>query len=174
MIGRQIPALAALAAAGFVAAGSPASAQALNVKAGLWEVTSTGQGTGVPPVDTSRMTAEQRARYEAVMKSRMNGAPKTRKTCITKEKLAKDPFEERENGTSCKRTYLTRTSTTMAFQEECAGGAGTRTTEGHFEARNPESVTGNVKIVVDRGGKTMTIHNQLAGRFVGASCGDVK
>lgn len=153
-----------------------ASAQTLNVKVGLWEVTTTGQTSGAPPIDTSNMTPERRAQAEAMMKSMMGNAakPHTVKTCITREKLEKDPFQEREEEQSCKRSYLTRTTSVMAFKEECTNPAGKTTAEGRFEAVNPETVKGTVKVTIDRMGKAMTMNNELSGKFVSASCGDVK
>ncbi len=64
--------------------------QPLNVKLGLWEVTSTTNVSGMPPIPDdvlARMTPEQRARMEAAMKARSGEGPKTtvRKECITKE-----------------------------------------------------------------------------------------
>ncbi len=164
------------AAALVILTSSAAAAQALNVKVGLWEVASKGQASGAPPMDTSNMTPERRAQVEAMMQNMMGNAakPHTFKTCITKEKLEKDPFQDREEEQSCKRSYLTRTTSVLSFKEECANPAGKTTAEGRFEAVNPESVKGTVKITIDRNGKAMTMNNDLSGKWIGASCGDVK
>jgi hypothetical protein len=153
-----------------------ASAQTLNVKVGLWEVTTMGQMSGAPPIDTSQMTPERRAQAEAMMKSMMGNAtkPHTRKTCITQEKLEKDPFEQREEEQKCKRSYLTRTSTVLAFKEECTSPDGNTTAEGRFEATSPETMKGTMKMLIDRAGKKMTMNNEISGKFVSASCGNVK
>jgi hypothetical protein len=169
--------LAVFAAFG-VATFAPADAadQVLNVKVGLWEVTNTGQATGAPPVDTSTMPPERAARMEAAMKAAMANAAKPRsfKRCITKEKLEKDPFQEREEANMCKRTYLTRTSSVFAFKEECATEGGKTTAEGRFEVVDSENMKGTVETVINRAGREMTMNNQLTGKFISASCGDVK
>jgi hypothetical protein len=63
-----IPRAGALAAA-LVLAG-PAGAQALDVKPGLWETTRTVESHGVPPLEEGRMTPEQKARVEAMIRQR--------------------------------------------------------------------------------------------------------
>jgi hypothetical protein len=162
---------------GFVAAavaGAVAlvSAQSFNVKVGLWEVTATVQAGGAPPVDTSAMTPEQRAQVEAMMKN-MTAKPHTNRTCITREKLDKNPFDNGD-GDACKHTVLQRTATVYAFKDECTGEDGATTNDARFVATTPEAVTGTVKIVRNRGGKVTTINSQITGKFVGSSCGDVK
>src|SRR5713226_7911176 len=70
----------------------------LNVKVGLWQITSTtaisGHLPGVPPETLARMTPEQRARYEAAMQKATQGQTTTRKHCVTQKDLDKDPFGE--------------------------------------------------------------------------------
>jgi Spy/CpxP family protein refolding chaperone len=60
-------------------------AQTLNVKLGLWETTFVAQTSGMPPIDTSNLTPEQRARIEAAMEMAKNRAatPHTVRTCLT-------------------------------------------------------------------------------------------
>ncbi len=58
-----------------------------DIKAGLWDITSTVQMSGLPPVpNLDKMSPEQRARVETAMKN-MAAAPSTNttKSCITKE-----------------------------------------------------------------------------------------
>ena len=50
-----------VAAAGLAAAQSPN----LDVKLGLWEITTVTKGAGMPAMDTSKMPPEARARVEA-------------------------------------------------------------------------------------------------------------
>jgi hypothetical protein len=159
-----------------VLSASSAQAQTLNVKTGLWEVTTMGQMNGAPPVDTSKMTPEQAARVEAMMKASAarGGTPRTFKECLTKEKLAKDPFQDPESKHNCKRTDITRTSTVMAFKEECVTETGKTTAEGHFETTSTEQVKGTVKINIDRNGRSMNMNTQVTAKYLGASCGDVK
>jgi hypothetical protein len=159
-----------------VGSSSIASAQTFNVKVGLWEVTTKGQMGGPPPVDTSKMPPERRGQAEAMIKAMLANAakPRTFKSCITKEKLEKDPFEEREEGQRCKRSYLTRTATVLAFKEECTGSDGNTVTEGRFEATSSEAVKGTLKVVLERAGMPINFNSDLTGKYIGAACGDVK
>ena len=150
------------------------SAQSFNLKYGLWEMTATGQASGAPPFDTSKMTPEQRAQAEAMMKN-MAAKPHTTRTCITREKLEKDPFSgDHGQDESCKVTVVQRTATTYAFKEECTGEDGKTTSDARFVAPTPDTVNGTIKIVRDRGGKSMTITSQVTGKYVASACGDVK
>src|ERR1700681_2162338 len=109
---------------------------ALNVKLGLWEMTSTSETSGLPPIDTSKMTPEVRARIEAAMKSRGGSpsSPLVRRDCLTKEKLEKYAFQDPQaNDSSCKRTTVTNTPALMEMHVECAG---------------PRKMTGDVRVEV--------------------------
>jgi len=95
--------------------------QPLNVKTGTWQTTWTTTVSGLPPIPQdmlNRMTPDQRARVEAAMKNMASGTPRTRtsQTCLTKEQLQKDPFNDRK---SCTETVLTSTGSGMEVQEEC-------------------------------------------------------
>src|SRR5579864_7815284 len=66
---------------------SGAADQSLDIKPGLWDVASTVQMSGLPPIpNLDQMTPEQRARIEAAMKG-MAGSPRTTtvKSCVTRE-----------------------------------------------------------------------------------------
>lgn len=158
---------------------SPAFAQVLkgshvpmNVKLGLWEMTTVVQMSGTPPMDTSGMTAEQKARIEATMKMMQQnaGKPRTTRSCVTKEKLEKG-FMERERNESCEETVLESTSTTFGIKFQC-GGQHPSNGEWHFVAVTPEMVKGTGTFSLD-GGKTNS-STTSTGKWISASCGDVK
>ena len=97
--------------------------QPLDVKTGLWEVTTTSVTSGMPPIPPealARLTPEQRARMEESMKSRMGGTPKTtiRKDCVTKEKLDKD-YLFGEDRKECTRTVVTTSSRKLEMKMQC-------------------------------------------------------
>ena len=81
---RQLARSSVLAGAGVVAIAALAWTQTLNVKPGLWEVTSVTQATGLPGMDLSKLPADQRAKIEAAVKRRMaeQAAPKTSRESI--------------------------------------------------------------------------------------------
>lgn len=157
---------------------APASAQgpALNVKLGLWEMTTTVQMSGMPPMDTSGMSAEQRARIEAMMAGSMKAAakPHTSRSCLTKEKLAEMPFQEK-NDQSCKSTVLSSSTTEYAVKFSCTNAReGNTSGEWRFQAATPELVKGTGNMTVERGAQKMESKMTMTGKWIGAACGDVK
>lgn len=154
----------------------PAAAQKIDVKLGLWEMTSTVQTSGAPPMDTSKMTPEQQAQMAAAMEGakKAMGRPHTVKSCLTKEKLSKGLFQEKQDN-SCKHTVLTDTSTELGVKFVCGGSGGETTTgEWHFQAMTPESVKGTGQMTMGRGGQTMNATSSMTAKWIGESCGDVK
>ncbi len=157
---------------------APASAQgpALNVKLGLWEATTTVQTSGAPPIDTSGMSPEQRARLEAAFansRKRM-AAPHTFRSCLTKEKLGEMPFQDRNNR-ACKPTVLSSSSSEYAVKFSCTDESG-ETTSGQwrFQAASPELVKGDGEMTMERGGQKMESKTSMTAKWIGASCGNVK
>jgi hypothetical protein len=153
----------------------------LNVKAGLWEMTSTHSMTGMPampalPPDTlAKMTPEQRARMEAAMKQSGAGGPTTnvRKECITKEKLEKrSAFDE--NRKDCTRTVVSSTGSKLEMKIHCEGKE--QGTDGTFllEAVSSENVKGTMQFVTNSNGRTMNMNFTFNSRYLGPACGDVK
>jgi Protein of unknown function (DUF3617) len=152
---------------------------ALNVKLGLWEITSTTQTTGTPAIDLSTVPPEYRGRAEAAMKAQMEQSAKpntrVRKACVTKENLQKDLFQNASKDPSCKWTTIAQTSSVGEFTIECTG---VQQVSGHirYEALNSENVKGTMtmKIATAKGASPMTSNTTLTSRWIGASCGDVK
>jgi hypothetical protein len=149
---------------------------ALNVKLGLWEMTSTSETSGMPPIDTSKMTPEVRARIEAALKARGGtpSSPIVRRDCLTKEKLANYAFQDPQaNDSSCKRTIVTNTSALMEMHIECAGQ---RKMTGDFrvEVLASDTVKVTTKMVAGEGPQVMNINGTMNGKWVSAACGDVK
>ncbi len=148
----------------------------LNVKLGLWEATIVVQSSGAPPIDTSKMTPEQRARMEAALEaSRKRAAtPHTTRTCLTKEKLEQMPFQDRKDQ-SCKHTVTASTTSMYAVKFACTGEQGAATSgEWHFEAATPELVKGNGEITMENAGQKMVSTTTMTAKWVADSCGDVK
>ena len=151
-------------------------AQTLDMKLGLWEATITQKSSGVPPIDTSKMTPEQRARVEEALKARQLAPPapttRTSKDCITKEKLDKLlPFQR--NDPNCKWTVISNSSTVQERKVECTGEH-KASGELRLEVLSPESVKTTSKMIVGDGPRTMTIESSGTAKWVGAACGDIK
>jgi hypothetical protein len=152
------------------------NAPVLNVKLGLWEATAISQVSGMPPIDMSNMTPEQRARVEAALEAsrKRGGVPHTFRTCLTKEKLGEMPFQDRRGG-GCKQTVVTSSPTTYDVKFACDGeDTGISNGEWRFEAASPELVKGSGQFTMERGGHKMESTSNMTAKWVGASCGDVR
>jgi Spy/CpxP family protein refolding chaperone len=158
-----------------VVASTAAWAQSLNVKPGLWEVTATTHASGLPPMDLSSLPPEQRAKIEAAMKKQMNdmAKPTVTRECMTKEKIDKELFGDKDLDPSCKRTSITRTATVQELKVECTGKQKMTGTM-HFEALTPEAVKGTVNMVAEGAGQTMNASSTFTAKWLGDNCGDVK
>ena len=75
-----------------MAAALAAQVPALDVKYGLWEMTSVSSVSGQLPIDTSNMTPEQKAKIDEAMKATMGAHNDVSKSCVTKEKFEKSLF----------------------------------------------------------------------------------
>jgi len=176
----SVPAAVLAAIAG--AAVLRAQAQPLDVKLGLWEMTVTSQMSGLPPmppIDTSKMTPEQRARVEAMLAARGNsanspGTPRVVKDCITKEKLDKEAFQvNQRNDSSCKQTVASSTSKLQVIRVACTDN---RKMSGEMliEVPSPEKVQVTSKMTSGDGANPMVINVSGSGRWLSSACGDVK
>ncbi len=154
------------------------SVQRLDVKLGLWEVTHTTALSGMPPIPPealASMTPEQRARFEATMKSSMSDKPKTttEKSCETKEKLDKQMLFDDKNK-ECTRTVVKSSGSVMEMKIQCDHQG--MKSEGTFrvEAINAENVKGSMHMTSTGGGHAMNINSDFTGHWLGPVCGDVK
>ncbi len=163
--------------AAFPALADDATQAALHVNPGLWELVLTPKISGEMPVPQSvldRLPPERRAKIQAALQAIMSKQiPRKYKECMTKEQLAKG-FQIDKDEPSCKRTVVSNTASVMEVRETCASNGGTRSAHFRFEADGSDKMTGVVDIDVARGGKSMTLHNTIAGRWLGADCGAVK
>jgi hypothetical protein len=151
--------------------------QPLDIKTGLWEASMTHATAGMPPIPPevlAKLTPEQRARMEEMMKNRSGASgTTTTKSCITKEKLEKD-MAFRDERTQCTRTVVSSSSRGFEMKLHC--GEKDSTSDGTFklDVINSESVKGAFHMVVSGGDHTMNIDNTFTGRYLGPACGDVK
>ena len=159
----------------FLAAVVVALAPALDIRMGLWEITSTTEiGGQMPAVDTSKMTPEQKAKVEAAIKGMLGTRSDVVKTCMTKEKLDKSVLMmENQPGVTCKQTLTTNTRTSLDATITCAGER-SMTGQMHVDAPSPTSIKGNIKSSSSEQGRTMTVNVAMTGKWLGADCGDVK
>ena len=149
--------------------------QTLNVKTGLWRVTTVTVITGEMPIPAellARLTPQQRTRMEERMKARSpeRTTTTTEKGCITREQLEQGPAfgEDRQ---LCVRTIVASTSrkANMKIQCEQKGVKGGGILQ--FEALSPENVTGSEHVTASDGTHTMNSNSTITARWMGPACG---
>lgn len=166
--------LAALLAVTSSTVVSAAGPEKLNVKLGLWEITSLTRFSGMPPLPkelVEKMTPQQRAEMAAKIKaaSEEEPEPEVRSECITQEDLDK-PFAS-SNAEECTQTVVRTTRNTQEMRLVCNGktkGSGTF----RVTTPTPETMTGDLDLKVGEGSEVMTIKGKIKGRWLGADCGD--
>jgi hypothetical protein len=157
-----------------VLASTVAYAEPLDVKLGLWENTITTEMSGTPPVDTSKMSPEQKARFEAAMKAREAKGPRTRvhKSCLTKEKLEREPFDTEGKKESCTHTMISSTRTLWRGKLQCTKPK--RVGESRMEALSRERIKGTMQMNAGDANHAMAVHVSITGRWLGSNCGSTK
>lgn len=151
-----------------------AAPERLNVKLGLWEITSTMRFSGVPPLPKEvldKMSPQQRAKMIADLKAASQEEPEaeTGSECITQDDLDK-PFQS-GNSDDCTQTVVRTTRTSQEIRLVCTGktsGSGTF----KVNTPNPESMNGTLDLKAGDGPDAFVIKGTLKGRWLGADCGD--
>lgn len=170
--------LTSLCVCGFAAA-SHAGQVTLNVRPGLWQMSSGGSTHGAPPIPAdvlARLTPAQRAKFHAVMAGTMAraGKPHVYKYCVTEKNLHRgfDPAEN-QHSHDCKPTVLSSTASTMDVREECRGDRPGEHSSGrfHFEAPNPVTMNATLNLTVSDGAHTMRMKRVMHGQWLSAACG---
>jgi len=147
------------------------AADRLNVKTGLWEVITSTETHGTPPMPAevlARMTPEQRAKMEAMFKSRETAGahPHTRKSCVTEKDLEQPFRQDKEN---CTTTVVRSTATSQDINMTCTGEHPSTGTM-HINTPTPESMNGTIEIRLEGKNDSLAIKTQLQGHWLGASC----
>lgn len=159
--------LIALSAAG-------ANAERLNVKLGLWEMTSIIRFSGVPPMPKElldKMSPQQRAKMLADLKAAAaeEPEPEVSSECITQEDLDK-PFHS-SNAEDCTQTIVRTTRTSQEIRMVCTGKT---KGSGLFKVTTPtpETMNGALDLKAGDGPDAFTVKGTIKGRWLGADCGD--
>ena len=150
------------------------AADKLDVKPGLWEITSTHQITGIPPMPKEwqeKVTPEQRAAMETAFKKEAEKGPQTDtdRECITKQKAAQ-PFDVGDTK-DCTQKVVRTTRTTQEVHLSCSGeykGTGVL----RVTTPTPETMTGTLDLQLGEGKDAMKVNSTLKGRWLGPDCGD--
>ena len=155
--------------------------QPLNVKTGLWQVTEVSTIGGAPPITPDmqaridKMTPEQRARAEAMMKSRFGGTPHTTqyRKCVTAKDLNANPFVNGP-GEKCSWTVVSSTGSDMEARGTACEAGKEQGMETDVEIKlhvvDPEDVKATVQGKATGNGSTVNIDNSLTGKWIAATC----
>jgi len=148
------------------------SAEKLNIKTGLWEISSTTQMSGTPQLPkevTAKMSPQQRAQFEADLKAASKGGQKNvDRSCIT-QKDVENPFHGASE--NCKQSIVSTTSTTQEVKLVCSGepkGTGFI----RINTPTPETMNGVMDIKMGNGADALNLKANLTGRWLGADCGE--
>ena len=146
--------------------------QPLNVKTGLWESTVTSTMNGQIPIPAellAKLTPEQRAKFEARMKA--NSASRTNtftnKQCETKEKLAEQPFSQKE----CTQTIVSSTPTHAEVKMTCEYGDVKSSGTMKIDVLSPESVKGSGHMTSTGSKQSLSADTRFSAKWLGATCG---
>jgi hypothetical protein len=149
------------------------AADKLDIKLGLWEITSTHHISGVPPMPKEwqeQATPEQRAAMEAAFrKEAQNPQTDTERECITRQET-EQPFDVGDTR-DCTQKVLRRTRTMQEVSLTCTGeyqGSGTL----RVTTPTPETMTGTLELQLGDGKDAMKLKSDIEGRWLGPDCGD--
>ncbi|MGO9827683.1 MAG: DUF3617 domain-containing protein [Terriglobales bacterium] len=154
----------------------------LDVKQGLWEVSTTHSMKGmptaqmgnIPPDVLAKMSPDQRAKIEAMM----SGKPSTdvRKECITKEKLEKRLAFTKNRGErgECSRTVVSSTGRKLELKIHCVDNDTTSDGTAVMEAISSDTVKGTMHFVTKTSENAITMDFTTSSKYLGPACGDVK
>jgi hypothetical protein len=148
------------------------------VKPGLWEVTSQGQASGMPPIPPqalAQMSPEQRAQAMAAMQSAMGrmNQPNVTRSCITQKMLDRGLDFQHPNNETCNQTVVSSTSRSLELRVQCTGEQKTNGTL-HIDATNRDTFSGTINMVSTDGTNTMTMKQTMQGKWLSSDCGNVK
>ncbi len=151
-------------------------AESLNVKPGAWEmtVTTVTSGMKLSPEMSAKMSPQQRAQMEQMIKSR-EGKPHmmTAQSCLTKEDVAHDriikEMEEDDEEVQCKIKVLSKSSSKLVLDQICPGPPATNSRL-TIEAKTTESIVATSDREQQGMGKT---HMDITGRWLGTGCAGI-
>jgi hypothetical protein len=149
------------------------AAERLNVKPGLWEITSVTEFSGVPPLPKElmdKLTPEQKAKMVAELKAESSKPSRdTDRECITEKDLDR-PFGSAD-AKNCKQTIVSTTRTSQEARIVCDGetkGSGVL----KVSTPTPETMNGTLHLKTGEGPDAFIIKGTLGGRWLSADCGD--
>jgi Protein of unknown function (DUF3617) len=151
----------------------------LNVKLGLWEISTFPQVNGSLPItdeQLQKLPPDQRAKFEAAMQAAIarGSQPRVFKECMTAEKRSRGFNAGSDQSKNCQTTLVTNTASEFESRHECVTEDGKQSTSVHFRVVSSDQVSGTVNALISHGAKTMTVNSTMQGKWLGSDCGNVK
>jgi hypothetical protein len=155
----------------------------LDIKVGLWETTTTMQMAGLPNIPAAqvseealaKMPPEQRARIEAMMKSRVGGgtSPIVSKSCITRDSLAGgSAFSRQQN--NCTSKVVTSTAAKQQVHVECDQQGTKMAGDLTVDRIDAEHTKGQMVMKGNVQSRPIETKMSFETKWLSAECGDVK
>jgi hypothetical protein len=153
-----------------------AFAQGTNIKAGLWE-TAADMGNSmmgaIPEDRLARMTPEQRAQVQAMMKQSMGQT--TTKVCYTEEQIRKGlDYNVNRPGSTCTSTLVSNDGSKVVREVSCDTGRGKTRGTVTYQMDDREHFNGLVQMHADVNGQSRDMTIKISGKWISSDCGDVK
>jgi hypothetical protein len=150
----------------------------LNLKAGLWQVTTTTAPSGdvmVPAALLEKLTLEQRARVQDRIETRKSEPEKTtvKRQCLTRKHLD-DGIPLSPDLKSCTRTVLTSTRRKVDMHVECVEKGIKSDGTFQIEALSSENVKGSIRLSATSGYNAANSTSTFTARWIGPSCSTTK
>jgi hypothetical protein len=153
-----------------------------DAKPGLWETTNTTEITGmpvmpqIPPEALAKMTPEQRAQFDAMMKGRgAAGGPRstTTKSCLTREALERG-LAFHQSDKSCAPKVVSSSSSKQVMHVECDQGKVKTTGDLTIERIDSEHAKGTMTMKSTEANQPINVKMSFTTKWLSSDCGDVK
>ena len=154
-----------------------AAGLSLDVRPGLWEISTSGEVSGtpqIPPEMLAQMQPQQQVMAEALVLAiiAQASAPHRMQFCVTPRQVQQGLDLSRIGGGTCRQTIQSRSPSGFDMQMACGGEDQMRGAV-RLRVLDRSTVIGNVEVREGVGGSAAAITQNLHGRWLGASCGDV-
>jgi hypothetical protein len=158
----------------FLTLGEPGNVQPLNVKTGLWEVTTTSAASKAPVLPDAvleKLTPDQRARIKERIQASKPDAVKTtiKNQCLTREQLQRGSLF-RLDGKSCTWTHRTSTSSKVQMRGDCVDQGLKTEARLQIEALTPEEAEGSLQFSSNGQNTIPATTSTFKAKWIGPRC----
>jgi hypothetical protein len=148
----------------------------LDIKPGLWEMSvDGGKMSGQLPIPEEMMQKLPPEQSEKLMAAMQAAATKpiSHKTCVTAENMNRSLITH-EVQEGCTQQILSNQASELSMTGTCARDGGTQTYQIRVQRVSREEYQGSFSFAITRGTQTMNVERTIKGKWLAASCGDVK